>query len=160
MTFDFPTLLSGPLVGGMAIGLAGALLLLLNGRILGVSGIVGTLLTLSTNSTARAHAPNEFRWRLAFLVGLFVGGGLLAFTSDTFTTAVPVVSHPLLLVLAGLLVGVGTRLGLGCTSGHGICGLARLSGRSLLATALFMGAGMLVVAVLNATGLFGKGFLS
>lgn len=157
MTLDLPTLLSGPFVGGLAIGLAGALLLLLNGRIMGVSGIVGTLMTLSTNSTARAHAPKEFQWRLAFLVGLFLGGGVVAFTTDTFATAVPAVSNTALLVVAGLLVGIGTRLGLGCTSGHGICGLGRLSGRSLLATALFMGAGMLIVALMNALGLFGKG---
>lgn len=157
MSFDVSALLAGPLVGGVAIGLAAALLLLLNGRILGVSGIAGTLVTLATNPTARAHARGEFRWRLMFLVGLLAGGGIVAATTDTFQTATPVVSSDVLLVIAGLLVGIGTRLGLGCTSGHGVCGLGRFSGRSLVATALFMGAGMLTVAFVNALGLLGRG---
>jgi uncharacterized membrane protein YedE/YeeE len=116
------------LIGGALIGLAAALLLLLNGRIAGVSGIIGSLL----NSSAGDRA-----WRGAFVAGLIAGplayqliaGERLAITIDANLT---------LLILGGLLVGFGTGLGSGCTSGHGICGIARLSTRSLIATAVFM----------------------
>lgn len=126
------------LAGGLLIGAAAALLILLNGRIAGISGIVGGLL----------RAPRaDRRWRLAFLAGL-----LLAAPLWRGVTALPPV-HPVAgggtLVLAGLLVGFGTRLGAGCTSGHGVCGLARLSPRSLAATVTFMLAGALTVFVLR-----------
>lgn len=128
------TPLSG-LVGGLLIGLAVAMLLLFNGRIGGISGIVGGLLTLK--------AP-EVGWRAAFVVGLLVGAfAYVIFTGDT--DVVTVQATPLAIVAGGLLVGFGTRLGSGCTSGHGLCGLARFSGRSVAATTVFFGVAILTV---------------
>lgn len=128
------------LTGGIVIGVAAFALLWLIGRIAGISGIVGGLL---------AGAPAGDRvWRLAFLAGLLLAGALAA--PEPVLTAG---SSPALLVVAGLLVGFGTRLGNGCTSGHGVCGLARLSWRSLVATVVFMGAGILTVTVLRHGGL-------
>lgn len=116
--------------GGALIGLAAAILLLFNGRIAGISGIIGGVLQRA--STDRA-------WRLAF-----IGGVLCAPLIWAMFANVPVVAlsdSPVLLIVAGLLVGFGSRLGSGCTSGHGVCGLARLSPRSLAATVIFMVAG-------------------
>jgi uncharacterized protein len=123
----------GGLVGGLLIGLAVALMLLLNGRVAGISGILGGLLTLRTGDAL---------WRVAFVAGLVLGA--LAYVS---AADVPVaVVAPLPAVLAGgLLVGFGTRLGSGCTSGHGLCGMARLSRRSVTATVTFFGVAMLIV---------------
>ena len=123
----------GGFVGGLLIGLAVALMLLLNGRVAGVSGILGGLLTPRTGDKI---------WRAAFVAGLVLGA--LAYVS---TAEVPVrVLAPLPAVLAGgLLVGFGTRLGSGCTSGHGLCGMARLSRRSVAATATFFDLAMLTV---------------
>lgn len=123
----------GGLVGGLLIGLAVALMLLLNGRVAGISGIVGGLLTLRTGDAV---------WRAAFVAGLVLGA--LGYLS---ATDVPVrVLAPLPAILAGgLLVGFGTRLGSGCTSGHGLCGMARLSRRSVAATATFFAVAMLTV---------------
>ncbi|MDP8900475.1 MAG: YeeE/YedE family protein [Actinomycetota bacterium] len=123
----------GGFVGGLLIGLAVALMLLLNGRVAGISGILGGLLTLRAGETL---------WRAAFVAGLVLGA--LAYMR---AAGVPVaVVAPLPAVLAGgLLVGFGTRLGSGCTSGHGLCGMARLSGRSVAATATFFGVAMLTV---------------
>ena len=123
----------GGFVGGLLIGLAVALMLLLNGRVAGISGILGGLLTLRAGDTV---------WRAAFVAGLVLGA--LAYVS---AADVPVaVVAPLPAVLAGgLLVGFGTRLGSGCTSGHGLCGMARLSRRSVAATATFFGVAMLTV---------------
>ena len=123
----------GGFVGGLLIGLAVALMLLLNGRVAGISGILGGLLTLRTG---------EKIWQAAFVAGLVLGA--LAYVS---MADVPVaVVAPLPAVLAGgLLVGFGTRLGSGCTSGHGLCGMARLSRRSVAATATFFGVAMLTV---------------
>jgi len=119
------------LAGGALIGLAAVLLLWCNGRIAGVSGIAGGLWF------AR---PGERAWRWLFLVGLLLGAGLWALLSPTPVT--PRRGFPVsLLLLAGLLVGYGTSMSGGCTSGHGVCGLARLSPRSLAATAVFMLAG-------------------
>ena len=125
----------GGFVGGLLIGLAVALMLLLNGRVAGISGILGGLLTLRAGDTV---------WRAAFVAGLVLGA--LAYVS---TADVPVrVLAPLLAILAdGLLVGFGTRLGSGCTSGHGLCGMARLSRRSVVSTATFFGVAMLTVFV-------------
>ncbi len=120
------------LIGGGMIGLAAALLLLLNGRIAGVSGILGGLLD--------GQAGSEKGERIAFIVGL-LGGPLLVGLIWRWPQATVAASIPLL-IAAGLLVGFGTRLGSGCTSGHGICGVARLSPRSLAATVLFILAGM------------------
>lgn len=130
------------LIGGALIGLSAALLWVANGRIAGISGIVGGL--------ADRGSPDA-SWRLAFLVGLLVAplGYEFAYGAPT----VVVTAGPALLVLAGLLVGFGTRLGGGCTSGHGVCGMARLSRRSIVATVLFMTAA--AVTVLLSRHVFG-----
>lgn len=122
------------LIGGLLLGLSAALFILLNGRVLGISGIVGGLLAPRAGDTG---------WRLAFLSGLMAAPLAYALIA---TPVVPRIDAGWgLLVLAGLLVGMGTRYGSGCTSGHGVCGLSRLSPRSLVATLSFMGAGFLVV---------------
>ncbi len=115
------------LLGGMLIGLSAVLLLAVNGRIAGISGIVGGLLTPSSGETG---------WRAAFVVGMLAGGILYAVFAGSLGIALqaglPVMG------IAGLLVGFGTRLGGGCTSGHGVCGIGRLSQRSIVATGTFM----------------------
>lgn len=127
--------------GGALIGLASALLLWLNGRIAGISGILG-LLFLGPRPVA------ERSWRLAFLLGLPAGAALsILLLNPSPAIALPVDWRGM--ALAGLLVGFGTRMANGCTSGHGICGLARFSRRSLAATLSFMGAGMLTVYVIR-----------
>jgi hypothetical protein len=118
----------GGLIGGALIGLAAVLLLALNGRIAGVSGILGGLIT--------SISRGERFWRLAFVFGLIAGAGLYVLARGGLPLELQA-SNPTLLV-AGLLVGVGTRLGSGCTSGHGVCGLARRSPRSLVATMIFI----------------------
>lgn len=118
----------GGLIGGALIGLAAVLLLALNGRIAGVSGILGGLIT----STSRG----ERFWHLAFIFGLIAGAGLYVLARGGLPLELQ--AGRLTLLFAGLLVGVGTRLGSGCTSGHGVCGLARRSPRSLMATMTFM----------------------
>jgi uncharacterized protein len=123
------------LVGGMLIGLAAALLLLLNGRISGISGIVGGLL---------ARNSSEAGWRVTFVAGLLLGALAYVLATDDALPVRMQASLPVL-VAAGLLVGFGTRLGSGCTSGHGVCGIARLSKRSLAATAMFFGVAILTV---------------
>ncbi len=132
------TPLTGAL-GGALIGLAAALLLALNGRIAGISGIVGGLLP---------PRAGDALWRLLFVLGLALGALLVRLYSGA-PLAVPVESSTFTLVLGGLLVGFGTRLGSGCTSGHGICGLARLSPRSLVAVLTFMASAMLTVFALR-----------
>ncbi|WP_346839700.1 YeeE/YedE family protein [Microbulbifer sp. SAOS-129_SWC] len=126
------------LAGGALIGLATAVLLLLNGRIAGISGILGGLLT---------RTPGETGWRLAFTVGL-VAAPVLWLLFHNLPPIHIEAGYPLL-IAAGLLVGIGTRYGSGCTSGHGVCGLSRLSPRSLVATLLFMGAGFVTVFVVR-----------
>lgn len=126
------------LAGGALIGLAAALLVLAGGRIAGISGIVGALLR---------PARGEFAWRLAFVLGLLGAPLLYALWGRLPLSRID--AGPLALVAAGLLVGYGTRLGGGCTSGHGVCGLSRLSLRSLAATLAFMGAGFATVFVLR-----------
>jgi hypothetical protein len=125
----------GGVLGGMLIGLAAATLLALNGRIAGVSGIL--------NGAVTARDRFDRSWRLLFIVGLISGAALYRF----FSGALPIQMQAGLpaLLAAGLLVGFGTRLGSGCTSGHGVCGLARLSPRSLAATITFMLFGVLTV---------------
>ncbi|CAI0855031.1 YeeE/YedE family protein [Serratia quinivorans] len=115
------------LAGGSIIGVAVVLLLLFNGRIAGISGITGGLLT---------PQGKEKAWRIAFLVGLLASPWLYGIAAPLPTMAVS--GNSLWLILAGLLVGLGTRLGGGCTSGHGVCGTARLAPRSLAATVVFM----------------------
>jgi hypothetical protein len=128
------------LIGGLLIGAAAALLWLALGRIAGISGILGRAL--------QGSAGAERLWRILFLIGLPAGAALAVLLG-----LAPVPSAPPtqlgLAVAGGLLVGFGTRLGSGCTSGHGICGLARLSPRSLAATVVFMAAGMAAVFVLR-----------
>ena len=131
---DF-TPISG-LLGGLMIGLAAALLLLLNGRISGISGIVGGLVS---------PGGGDAGWRVAFVVGLVLGAFFYSAAAGGLPGGIGV-SLPVL-VVAGLLVGFGTRLGSGCTSGHGVCGIARLSKRSIVATAVFMGVAALTVFV-------------
>jgi uncharacterized protein len=127
------------LTGGLLIGAAATLLLWLNGRIAGVSGIVGHV--VAPQSGGRG-------WRLCFIAGLVAGGGIgFAFVPDALPKAA--VDSPVLIAMAGLLVGVGTSYGGGCTSGHGICGLACRSARSLVATLVFMAAGIATVYVLR-----------
>jgi uncharacterized membrane protein YedE/YeeE len=135
--------------GGVLIGLAALLLLGANGRVMGVSGVAGTLMTFAVDARARAHAAKEWPWRVAFIAGLVCTGAVLALATDTFAFEMPEGRSFGVLALAGLLVGYGTRAGLGCTSGHGICGLGRFSGRSLLATILFMAAGALVATLIS-----------
>ncbi|HEY0326560.1 MAG TPA: YeeE/YedE thiosulfate transporter family protein [Allosphingosinicella sp.] len=115
--------------GGLLIGMAAAILLLLTGRIAGVSGMVATATRMGAGGTPWSQAT-------AFLVGLPIGAVLIALLVRT--PEVIVTSSVPLLIVAGLLVGFGTRLGNGCTSGHGVCGMARLSPRSIAATAMFM----------------------
>lgn len=123
------------LVGGLLIGLAVALMMLLNGRIAGISSIVGGLVTPKSGDTA---------WRLAFVVGLLLGA--LAFILAVGgPTPVDVLASPPAILIGGLLVGFGTRMGSGCTSGHGLCGIARFSRRSIVATSVFFGVAMLTV---------------
>jgi hypothetical protein len=127
------------LAGGTLIGLAALLLLLCNGRIAGISGIMGGSLQ---------PARGDLLWRVLFFWGLVAGGALtlwwwpaaLAIRIDVSTPAV---------ILAGLLVGLGTRIGSGCTSGHGVCGVGRLAPRSIVASAVFVATGMLTVYIVR-----------
>jgi uncharacterized membrane protein YedE/YeeE len=124
------------LFGGALIGLASALLMLSNGRIAGISGILGGVLTTAGDKI----------WRLCFIAGLIVAPIILGLLGR----ALPEPQMPaswLLIVVAGALVGFGARYGGGCTSGHGVCGIARLSARSIVATAIFMVTAIVVVAI-------------
>jgi hypothetical protein len=130
-------------IGGALIGLAAVLLMALNGRIAGVSGIVAGIL-----GPMRKEAGGDLSWRIAFVAGLIASPLLLALF--TGAKAVTVAPHPLwAMALGGLLVGYGTRLGSGCTSGHGVCGVARLSKRSIAATATFMATAIATVFILH-----------
>ena len=126
------------LAGGLLVGVAAAMLLLFNGRIAGISGIVGGLLR---------PVRGDIGWRAAFIAGLLAAP--LAWLAFAAAPRLHVAASTPMLVAAGLLVGVGTRLGSGCTSGHGVCGLSRGSLRSLAATATFMAAGFVVVFVMR-----------
>jgi uncharacterized membrane protein YedE/YeeE len=126
------------LLGGMLIGLAAAMFALLNGRVAGISGVLGGLLK---------PVSGDVGWRLAFVLGLV--GAPLVYAVFAVLPAVQIDAGYGALIVAGLLVGVGTRYGSGCTSGHGVCGLSRLSPRSLVATLAFMGAGFATVFVLR-----------
>ena len=130
------------LAGGVLIGLAGALLLLGAGRIVGVSGIASRAVGLSSEGMSRRSA-----W--LFLIGLPLGAAIVATLKGGLNPEF--VSLPLLAV-AGVLVGFGARLGSGCTSGHGVCGVSRLSQRSIVATLTFMASGIATVALMGAVG--------
>ena len=126
------------LAGGVLIGLAAALFLLVNGRIAGISGIVGGLLTPSRGDVA---------WRVAFIAGMV--GAPLVWLAVTSLPAIRIEAGYPMLIAAGLIVGISTRYGAGCTSGHGVCGISRLSPRSLVATVAFMATGFGTVYVLR-----------
>lgn len=144
MTTEFTPIAS--LLGGALIGLASAAMLAFNGRIAGISGIIGGLF----------EGAGDRAWRGMFLLGMLVAGfGMQALWPSSWPISLP---NPLpgaatdslpLLALAGLLVGFGTRMGGGCTSGHGVCGISRLSTRSLIATAMFMGSAALTVGLVR-----------
>lgn len=131
------------LAGGLLIGLAAALMLLGAGRIAGVSGIAARAFGIASGSMARSGA-----W--AFIIGLPLGALIVSSPTDSAT---PAFAEPVTLAVAGVIVGIGTRLGSGCTSGHGVCGMSRFSQRSLVATATFMITGFATVAALNVLGL-------
>ena len=123
------------------LGVASAMFILLNGRILGISGILGGLMPPKVGDTW---------WRVAFLLGMFAAPTVFhAVMPVEWVTAPRIEAGELSVIGAGLLVGIGTRYASGCTSGHGVCGLSRLSPRSLVATLSFMGAGFLMVYVLR-----------
>lgn len=128
-----------PLIGGGLIGLAVTLMLLFNGRVTGISGIISASLT---------KPATEVYWRWLFLAGLLLGGTIMAMTQPELFANVSGRSTILVLV-AGLLVGYGTVMGSGCTSGHGVCGMSRMSVRSAVATVTFMLFGFLTVQFIN-----------
>ena len=128
-----------PLTGGILIGIAASMMLLFNGKVAGVSGIFGGMLF---------QQGEERAWQLSFIAGLIAGGILLFIIHAEFFENSS--GRGLLTAtIAGLLVGIGTRVGGGCTSGHGVCGIGRLSGRSLVATVTFMFAGMVAVVLVK-----------
>ena len=129
------------LIGGALIGSAAVLLFLLNGRIAGVSGIAGRLLDADIQ-----RRRDEVAWRVLFLVGLMIGAGVYDLWRHV---SIQIEASVEVLILAGLLVGFGTQLGSGCTSGHGVCGIARLSPRSIVATLVFMASAMITVFVMR-----------
>jgi uncharacterized protein len=129
------------LAGGILLGVASALFILLNGRVLGISGILGGLLRPRTGDAG---------WRVAFLLGMLAAPLVFGLLAPAGFLQAPRIDAGLgAIVAAGLLVGLGTRYGSGCTSGHGVCGLSRLSPRSLVATLAFMGAGFAMVFVIR-----------
>jgi len=126
-------------LGGVLIGLAAVLLLLANGRIAGVSGIVNGLLS---------RKPGDIGWRVAFVLGLWLGA-LVYWAARGALFELELQATPGIMIVAGLLVGYGTRLGSGCTSGHGVCGIARFSPRSMVATVVFMASGIATAYVVR-----------
>jgi len=127
--------------GGIILGIASAIFILVNGRILGISGILGGLLPPKAGDTT---------WRLAFLLGMFAAPAVFhAVVPVQYISAPRIDASGWMVIAAGLLVGIGTRYASGCTSGHGVCGLSRLSPRSLVATLSFMGAGFAMVYVMR-----------
>ncbi len=132
------------LAGGILIGLSATIMLLFNGRITGISGMISNILP---------PTQGDWLWRLLFLLGIIAGTGVYLFAfADNY---MPRTQFPVgLLIIGGFLVGFGTRLGHGCTSGHAICGIARLSPRSIVATLIFMSSGAITVFVIrHLTGL-------
>ena len=130
------------LAGGALIGLSAAMLIVLLGRVAGISGMAGALLQLPTWSSLQ-----QWGWRLAFMLGLVAAP--LVWQIFAPLPAMQMPSNPLVIIAAGLLVGFGTRMGSGCTSGHGVCGLSRRSMRSLAATLAFMASGAATVYVVR-----------
>ena len=130
------------LAGGLLIGLSAALLIALLGRVAGISGITGALLQMPTWSDVK-----QWGWRLAFIAGMVAAP--LVWQLFAPLPAMEMPSNPIVIIVAGLLVGFGTRMGSGCTSGHGVCGLSRLSMRSLAATLTFIATGAITVFVMR-----------
>ena len=129
------------LTGGVILGIASAIFILVNGRILGISGMLGGLMPPKLGDTF---------WRISFLLGLLVAPTVFhAVVPAQYITAPRIDATDMMVVIAGLLVGIGTRYASGCTSGHGVCGLSRLSPRSLVATLSFMGTGFAMVYVMR-----------
>ena len=129
---------SQALLGGILIGISAALLLAFNGRIAGISGILYNVLFNPLSGSERG-------WRIAFLVGLIGGGYLMLPVGFELRQGY----SPILLIISGLAVGIGTRIGNGCTSGHGVCGIGLVAGRSMVATATFMVSGIITVSILR-----------
>ncbi|MEZ4659584.1 MAG: YeeE/YedE family protein [Caldilineaceae bacterium] len=127
------------LIGGILIGISSTIMLAWNGRIAGISGMVHGLVT---------PVAGEINWRWIFLAGLIGGGALYEFGAG-FGRTPQLNFMPLAMIIGGLLVGFGTRMGNGCTSGHGVCGLGRLSPRSLVAVITFLATGMITVYVMR-----------
>lgn len=127
------------LAGGAMIGAAAVALMLLSGRVAGIAGIIGGLF---------GSNPRDWGWRLAFVFGLMAGPYLVMLAGDTLPD-VDIAASPAVVITGGLLVGFGTRLGNGCTSGHGVCGLARFSPRSAVATVVFMVTAAIVVFIVR-----------
>jgi len=127
------------LIGGMMIGVSAVLLYILNGRVMGISGIASRLIPPVTS---------DWSWRVLFILGLLCAAPLALLYSGK-TPTVDIAANPLLLIVGGLLVGFGTVLGNGCTSGHGVCGLSRFSMRSAVATGIFMLCAILTVLVVK-----------
>jgi len=132
------TALYWPIVGGLAIGAASVLLLLMTGRLAGISGIMWGVLS---------HGVGSRAWQVLFVIGLLAGTWI--FHSVTGKPVPPISDNYLLAVVGGLLVGMGVKIGNGCTSGHGVCGVGRLSPRSIVATVTFMLAGIVTVLLFN-----------
>ncbi len=123
------------LLGGVFIGLAAAILLFANGRIMGISGILGDIISFKEK--------DQISWRIVFVIGVLTGPFLYLMIFENFKSEM--VADRTLLIQAGLLVGLGTSIGSGCTSGHGICGISRLSIRSIVATFIFVVSGVVTV---------------
>lgn len=128
------------LAGGILLGIASAAFILVNGRVLGISGILGGLLVPKRSDAS---------WRVFFLLGMLLAPATLSLLAPGLISAPRIEASTVAIVTAGLLVGLGTRYGSGCTSGHGVCGLSRLSPRSLVATMAFMASGFAMVYVIR-----------
>jgi uncharacterized protein len=128
------------LAGGILLGIASAAFILVNGRVLGISGILGGLLVPKRSDAS---------WRVLFLLGMLMAPATLSLLAPGLISAPRIEASNATIVVAGLLVGLGTRYGSGCTSGHGVCGLSRLSPRSLVATMAFMASGFAMVFVVR-----------
>lgn len=128
------------LAGGILLGIASAAFILVNGRVLGISGILGGLLVPKRSDAS---------WRVFFLLGMLLAPATLSLLAPGLISAPRIEASTVAIVAAGLLVGLGTRYGSGCTSGHGVCGLSRLSPRSLVATMAFMASGFAMVYVIR-----------
>lgn len=128
-------------IGGSLIGLSAAILLLINGRIAGISGIAGGVIY---------PEKGDMDWRIVFVIGLIIGGFIYQWSGlGVGVSHIQAVVETPMLIIAGLLVGIGTTIGTGCTSGHGICGLARRSPRSLVATLSFMASAFVTVFIVR-----------